>query len=410
MISLSAFFLLSTLMVFSVFFSAAETAFFSLHAMDRDFIKRHHPHIGKWVIEHISHPRKTLSTLLVGNLLVNTWATALVAFHSFELWGARATLWATAIFGLFLVGFAEMIPKILALRFKIYVALFSALPVNLFVFIFAPIRIGMKWLTDRFFHFIVRENSDASGTLSENELKVLVQIGEEEGMLDADERKRLHELFELGDRPVREIMTPRTDLAGLDADEDADKHFEIIRRNHYSRMPVFQNSMDQVIGVVDAQTYLLSSEPRIRQVMRKPIYIPETKKISDLLADFRGSRESFAVCVDEHGGTAGVVTLEDILEEIFGEFEDEYAKTQEPIRPLEGETFLVEGKITLDDFNDYFQTNIHSESETTLGGFLMEQIGEIPAKGTRYENDTFEFQVQDMQRHRIQSVIVRKKL
>lgn len=406
---IASFFLIIVLLLLSIFFSAAETSFFSLHAMDRDFIKRNHPRLGKWVLAHIDAPRKTLTTLLVGNLLVNTWLTALVAFHSLALWGPRATIWATAVFGFVLVGFGEMIPKIVALRFKVPVALISALPIHFFVILFTPIRVGMKWLTDRFFHLLVRDRSDVRNPLSEEELKVLVSIGEEEGMLDSDERKRLHELFELGDRPVREIMTPRTDLAGLDVDHDSDKHFEIIRRNHFSMMPVFQNSMDQVIGVVDAQTYLLASEPRLRQIMKKPVYIPETKKISDLLADFRRDRENFAVCVDEHGGTAGVVTLEDVLEEIFGEFEDEYSKTQNPIRPLESDSYLVEGKITLDDFNEYFLSQIQSESETTLGGYLMEQIGEIPTKGTRHENDQFDFQIQDMQRQRIRTVIVRKK-
>ena len=174
-------------------------------------------------------------------------------------------------------------------------------------------------------------------------------------------------------------------------------------------MPVFQNSLDQVIGIADTQAYLLGAEPRLRQIMKKPVFIPETKKISDLLADFRKSREDFAVCVDEHGGTAGVVTLEDILEEIFGEFEDEYAKPQSFVQPLEEGTFLVAGKITLGDFREHFQAQLQSESETTLGGYLMEQIGEIPVKGTRFENEFFEFQVQDMQRQRIRAVIVRKK-
>ncbi len=407
---MTALILIITLMLLSVFFSSAETALFSLNTMDRDYIKRNHKQLGVHVLAHIDAPRKTLTTILVGNLFVNTWLTALVAFHSFQLWGPQATIWATAIFGVILICFGEMIPKMIALRFKIQVALFSAIPIHFFAILLTPIRVGMKWLTDQFFRLLARDRSDVKNALSEEELKVLISIGEEEGMLDSEERKRLHELFELGDRPVREIMTPRTDLAGLDADEDSDKHFEMIRRNHFSQMPVFQNSMDQVIGVVDAQTYLLADEPRLRQIMKKPIYIPETKKISDLLADFRKDREDFAVCVDEHGGTAGVVTLEDILEEIFGEFEDEYSKAQTPIRPLDADSFLVEGKISLDDFNEYFQSAVQSESETTLGGYLMEQIGEIPAKGTRHENDHFEFQIQDMQRQRIRTVIVRKKL
>lgn len=409
MISLSSILILVILMVFSAFFSTAETAFFSLSKMDRDFIKRNHPRLGKWVLMHLDAPRKTLTSILIGNLIANTWATALVTSESYRSGGAQAAVVMTGLFGVVLTLFGEMVPKVVALRFKIPIAIFSAIPMYVFEIIFAPIRACMKWFTDHFFHFWARERPEVRNALSEEELKVLVSIGEEEGMLDAEERKRLHELFELGDRPVREIMTPRTDLAGLDADEDVDKHFDIIRRNHYSVMPVFQNSMDQVIGVVNTQTYLLASEPRLRQIMKKPVFIPETKKISDLLADFRQDRENFAVCVDEHGGTAGVVTLEDILEEIFGEFEDEYSKVQNPIRALDAESFLVEGKITLDDFNEFFQITLHSESETTLGGFLMEKIGEIPTKGTRYENEQMEFQIQDMQRQRIRTVIVRRK-
>lgn len=410
MISFGSIVVLAILMVFSAFFSSSETALFSLSKMDCDFIKRNHPHLGKWALLQLETPRKTLTSILVGNLTANTWATALVASESFALGGAKAAVIITTVFGILLTVFGEMVPKVIALRFKVPIALFSAFPMQFFVMLFTPIRVCMKWITDHTFRLWVRERHDARNALSEEELKVLVSIGEEEGMLDPEERKRLHELFELSDRPVREIMTPRTDLTGLDADETSEKHFEIIRRNHYSWMPVFQNSMDQVIGVVDAQTYLLASDPRLRQIMKKPIFVPETKKISDLLAEFRSEREDFAICVDEHGGTAGVVTLEDILEEIFGEFEDEYSKAQNPIRELDAESFLVEGKITLDDFNEYFGCALNSESETTLGGYLMEKIGEIPTKGMRYENEFFEFQTQDMQRQRIRTVIVRKKI
>ncbi len=402
--------LLSILLFLTIFTSAAETAFFSLSSMDRDFIQRTYPRMSKLVLQHIDQPRRTLTTLLVGNLVVNTWATAIVASESYKAGGTQSAIIATVIFGVILTGAGEMAPKIIALRLKIPIAMIAALPIEIFAWIITPLRLCLKWMTDHFFRLMTHERTDASKVLSGNELKVLAQIGEEEGMLDPEERKRLHELFELGNRPVREIMTPRPDVTGLDADEVVEKHFELIRKNHFSMMPVFQNSMDQVIGVVDVQTYLLAAEPRLRKIMKKSLFVPETKKISDLLHDFRSRRENFAVCVDEHGGTAGVVTLEDVLEEIFGEFDDEYSQTQKPVRALDAESFLVEGKITLDDFNEHFQSLIKSESETTLGGYLMEQIGEIPAKGMRYESDQFEFQIQDMQRQRVRTVIVRKKV
>lgn len=403
------FFALSILLCFSMFFSAAETALFALKKMDREFISRKHKRMSRLVDRHLNSPSRTLSTILIGNLIVNTLAAAIVASQGLHFFGVQAMFWMAALFSLVVIVFCEMIPKMLALKLKIPLALLTAFPLQIAGFVFYPIDWAMRNLIAKLFVALVKDRRETVKSLSEKELKTLIKIGEEEGVLDSFERKRLHDLFELGERPVREIMTPRTDLVGLDADESLEKHSEKILKNHFSKMPVYQNSLDQVIGVMDAQAYLLSEEPHLRQQMKKPMFVPETKKINDLLADFRKEGESFAVCVDEYGGTAGVVTLEDILEEIFGEFEDEYSKAAEPIRPLGEVGDLVEAKISLDDFNQYFKSGLASSSETTLGGYLMEKIGAIPVKGMRYEDDFFEYQIHDMARQRIRHVIVRSK-
>ena len=220
----------------------------------------------------------------------------------------------------------------------------------------------------------------------------------------------IQKLLDLGERPVKDIMTPRTDVVGLDIAGDAEMHAETIRKNHYRHMPVYEGSLDNILGAVTCLDYLLL-EPKlpVREVMRKVLFVPESKRIDDLLETFRMQNERFAVCIDEYGGTAGIVTQEDVLEEIFGEFYDEYAKVDQPIRQLETGTFVVEGKLPLQDFNEYFLSRLASEDASTVGGFLLEKMGVVPLHGAKYETEDFEFVIQSMIRHRIQHVLVRRK-
>jgi putative hemolysin len=246
--------------------------------------------------------------------------------------------------------------------------------------------------------------------ISEKELKVLVKIGEEEGILGGQERHMIQKLLDLGERPVKDIMTPRTDLIGLDIEELPEKHEELIRKYHFTRLPVFQGSLDHILGVVESQNYLLREpRPDVKQVMHEPLFVPESKRIDDLLETFKIKNERFAVCVDEFGGTAGVVTQEDILEEIFGEFYDEYAKVENPIRRLGEDHYLVEGKVNLQEFNNFFSSHLTAEEATTLGGYLFEKMGVVPVKGAVLNTEHFDFVIQDMVRQRIHQVTVRRR-
>ena len=399
------------LFLLSFFFSGAETAIFSLSKIDKRRLKEQYPTLSKWIFEHLQKPRKTLGTVLIGNLFVNTWATAIVTLMVLEIWGERRLGVALAVFTTFLVLFCEMVPKVLAVHSKIRAALFVALPLEFFAILLTPFRQFMRFVSERVLSFLSHERIDHSDMISEKELKVLVKIGEEEGVLGAQERYMIQKLLDLGERPLKDIMTPRIDLVGLDTEEPSEKHEELIKKFKYSQLPVFQGSLDHILGVVESQNYLLQ-EPRldVKKVMREPLFVPESKRIDDLLETFRSKGENFAVCVDEYGGTAGVVTQEDILEEIFGEFYDEYAKVENPIRPLAADQFLVEGKVTLQEFNEYFAAHLTAEDANTLGGFLLEKMGVVPAKGSRFETEDFDFTVQTMIRQRIHQVAVRKKI
>ncbi|OGX11434.1 MAG: hypothetical protein A2351_08995 [Omnitrophica bacterium RIFOXYB12_FULL_50_7] len=401
---------LGVLFLLSFFFSASETALFSLSKLDKRKLKEQYPHLSKWIFESLQMPRKTLGTVLIGNLVVNTLATATVTLVVLKLFGNARLGMIMAAFTIFLIVFCEMLPKILAVRSRVKMALGVSLPLKFFALLLAPFRILMRFATDRILSFLVHEKIDQSDMISEKELKVLVKIGEEEGVLGGQERHMIQKLLDLGERPVKDIMTPRTDLIGLDIKEPSGKHEELIRKFHFTRLPVFQGSIDHILGVVESQSYLLQ-EPLsdIKQVMREPLFVPESKRIDDLLETFRSKNERFAVCVDEFGGTAGVVTQEDILEEIFGEFYDEYAKVENPIRRLGEDLYLVEGKVSLTEFNDFFSAHLVAEEATTLGGYLFEKMGVVPIKGTVLNTEPFDFVIQDMVRQRIHQVMVRRK-
>ena len=402
--------ILIVLFFLSFFFSASETALFALSKLDKRKLKEQYPVLSKWIFEHLQTPRKTLGTVLIGNLIVNTWATAIVTLMVLEYSGQKRLGIAMVAFMTFLIIICEVFPKILAVRSKIKVSLLVSFPLQIFAVLLAPFRHGMRYVSERILSFIIHEKIDHSDMISEKELKVLVKIGEEEGVLRGQERYMIQKLLDLGERSVKDIMTPRIDMIGLDNEDSSEKHEEVIKKFKYSQVPVFQGSLDHILGVVNSQDYLLHEpSPSVKQVMREPLFVPESKRIDDLLETFRTRGEDLAICVDEYGGTAGIVTQEDILEEIFGEYYDEYAQVEQPIRRSTLDTFIVEGKLPLQEFNEYFAARLNAEDANTLGGYLLEKMGVVPAKGAKFSTEEFEFTIQAMIRQRIHQVQVRKK-
>lgn len=398
---------LSILFALSGFFSAAETALFSLSKIEKRRIEESHPHLGRWVIYHLNHPRQTLSTILIGNIMVQTLAAALTTLLCIDLWGSSFLGLAMTGYTLLFILFFEVIPKVMAVRQNEVTAILISWPLYILGVLLFPFRLLTRFVSDRvvsLFSSSVREHKEI---LSEDELKTLVKIGEEEGVLDGQERHMIHKLFELGERPVREIMTPRVDVSGLDVEDPPDEHERAVKKDHFTHFPVFRESLDHIIGVIETQEYMLQKGQKLEAVMKQPLYVPETKLIDELLEEFRRKNASFAVCVDEHGGTAGIVTLEDILEEIFGEFYDEYAVPDKLIRPYGYREFLVEARISLADFNEYFHTELESEEASTLGGYILEEMGEVPVSGKVLRTEEMEIRINRVVRQRILSVVVR---
>lgn len=396
------------LMLLSIFFSAIETALFSLSRIDRNRIQKYHSSLAKWVLYHLKHPRQALSTIVIGNLIVNVLATTIVTLWADEIWGVQGISLALAVFSVILILFGEMIPKIVAVRRNESISLAGAFPLFLISWVLFPIwkvtRLASDWILGK----IMKERPESIETISEDELKAMVKVGEEEGILDREERRMIQKIFDLGEHPVREIMTPRVQVLGLDMEDSVEKHLQVIRSHHHTQLPVYKGTIDNIQGVIFAQEYVLNRSVDITTLLSQPLFVPQTKRIDDLLGEFRSKKQNFAVCVDEFGGTAGIVTLEDILEEVFGEFYDEYAKVENPIRPYGYHEYLVEAKIPLSELNEKLGLQLEAKEASTLGGFILEQLEEVPEKGSALQVGGCEIRIQEVIRQRyIRSVLVK---
>lgn len=400
--------LLVVLLILAAFFAGSETALFSLTRIERRRLLEKHPRWGRMVDDLLIHPRRAIVTLLIGNNIVHTGAAAIATLAGLHLFGPKGVGLVAAVFTLALIFFGEIVPKIFAVRNNESLALAVAPLLEIISALLFPLRRIVEGVSDWILGFLVPGKKEAPHLISAQELKMLVKIGEEEGIIDKQERRMIQKLFELGERPVRSIMTPRTDLVAIRVGEPWEKQVETMKNYHFSHFPVYQDSIDQITGRVSTQEVILSGRCEITPFVKPVLYIPELKRIDELLRDFQKTDDRFAVCVDEFGGTAGVVTLEDILEEIFGEFYDEYASPEGPIRDLGGAEYLVDAKISLAQFNEFFHAKLHSEAET-LSGFILEKMGRVPRKGDTLEIPPFSFRIHDMARQRILKIWVRRK-
>jgi len=402
--------ILAVLLMLSGFFSGTETALFSLSSIEKKRLRRKYPQLAKLVLKHLQNPRRTLLTLLIGNIFVNTLATSIAALLVIKFWGPETLGFSMIIFVFLFIVLCEFFPKVLAARKNVLMSILVSYPLRVFDVLFTPIRVIAEFFSDHIEKIFKLEKSEKKETVSENELKALVKIGEEQGVFDRQERYMIQKLFELGERPAKEIMIPRVDMKALDIEDSTEEHRAAIQKYHFSYFPVYKDSPDHILGVASTQEYVLSGSNNLEEFVRPTLFVPESKRIDELLEEFRKRSADFCVCVDEYGGTAGIVTLEDILEEIFGEYYDEYAKVENPIRFFGNNEYLVDAKISLSDFCDFFHVEIEPEEATTLAGVIMEELGNVPKPGDILMTHGFRIKIQKVVRQRILTVIVGRSI
>ncbi|WP_053961007.1 hemolysin family protein [Sulfobacillus thermosulfidooxidans] len=395
----------------SAMYSMTETAMMSLsRGKVRNLVEEGHKQ-GRWLERLVEQPNRLLGTVLFGNNLTNIMASTIATGVFIYYFGSNGIAIATVVMTLFILLVAEIIPKTYAAHNSERVALRFAFFLEASARIFYPVVRVLTW----FGVGIIRlfgARAEGGRLLTEEEIRSMVEVGEEEGLLEADERQMIQGIFDLGETVAREVMVPRIDVNALPDTAPLREAWDAVIHWGHSRLPVFRKTIDDVVGVIyarDILAYLKERDPQtpIGELARPVLYIPETKKVDELLADFRRQRTQIAVVLDEYGGTAGIVTIEDLLEEIVGEIQDEYDQEDQPIRQLDDGVIDVAGMVQLEEVNDILDVDLPHEDFDTVGGLILHLLGRAPVEGEIVRWDNLEFTVSKVVGRRVARVIIK---
>ncbi|MEX1298831.1 MAG: hemolysin family protein [Desulfotignum sp.] len=406
--------LLVICLVLSGFFSSSETALFSISKIKALHIAKDGSRTGQLIVKMKQDPHTLLTTILIGNNLVNIGGSALATSIAITYFKSNAVGIATGVMTLLILVFGEIFPKSFATQHNVMVARVVIFPLYWLSRLFWPLVLLLNFIPR-----LYGSTNSSYHAVTEDELMTMVEVVEEEGEIKEAEKEYITNIFEFDDTSCCEIMTPRADMFVVDAVEKLD--IPAILSTGYSRIPVIEDSIDNVIGVLHIKDLFASyqkltvsdeqiSSLDIKAIMKKPYFIPESKKLDSLLQEFKAKKSHMAIVVDEHGGVAGLVTLEDVVEEIFGEIIDETDRMVPDIVRLKDNKWLVAGRINVEDLNKEIDINIpESVSYDTFSGFFLEQIDRIPQPGESVIIDRWTATVKDMDGNRIQSFIVKKE-
>jgi len=405
--------ILLILIALSGIFSGVEIAFFSLGKLKIRRLVKSGVAGAKIVDELMKNPRSLLITILIGNNLVNILAAALatsLALSTFEGSPEGIALGlATGIMTFMILLFGEITPKSIAIHNNAKIALLFALPMKLLMTFLYPIVFILELISSLIlgvFGVTMIEKK-----LTEEEVRSMVSMGAEEGAINREEKELIHRIFQFNDIPVHEAMTPRVEVVALDINASK-KDILKVAQTPFSRIPVYEGDIDHIIGTLHIKDLLrvVSKKKKImlRKIIAKPIFVPETKKIDKLMKQLQKERMHLAVVVDDYGVTQGIITLEDLLEELVGEIADE-SDTEPEMRKVSEGVFELEGTMHLDDIRKMAGVNCSSEEYDTIGGFVLEKLGRIPKKGEKVQLPTATIQVLKVDKNRIIEVRITKK-
>ena len=355
--------------------------------------------------------------ILSARMFINIGAVSLAAVIVYRVFSpSRLYFWLVAemvVLGLVYLVLVETLPKLLILRQGAEVSDRMTRFIEILGRVFSPLVKLLQRITGSRAAELSADSALAFGSDKDEDLTVAMQAEDEQGILEQEEREMIHSIFELGETQVKEVMIPRIDMTCVDSKHSPQQALDAIVKSGHSRIPVFKEKIDHIVGLLYAKDLLKplkegQSDFHILDLVREVLFVPETKKISELLREFQGRRMHMAVVVDEYGGTAGLVTLEDILEEIVGEIRDEYDVEEDLIKVLDERTAEVLAKINLHDLNEELGLELPDEEFDTLGGFVYDLAGEVPEKGTRWSHGNIDFTVLDVRGQRIAKVRVEK--
>ena len=370
------------LLALSAFFSSAETSLTTVNKIKMRSLAEEGNKRAQLVMKITDNSAKMLSAILIGNNIVNLSASSLTTTIALSFGAGTAVAIATGLITILILIFGEITPKTVATLHSEKIALAYAYPINFIMIIITPISVVINALA-RGILFLLRVDPNAkANAMTENELRTIVDVSHEDGVIESEEKEMIYNVFDLGEAKAKDVMVPRVHVIFADVESSYAELLEIFRENKFTRLPVFEETTDNVIGTINMKDLLLfdnKKEFQIRDILREAYFTYEHKSISELLVEMRQASLNIAIVLDEYGDTAGLITLEDILEEIVGEIHDEYDENEEEffkeINPLE---FVVEGSMNLDDLNDHIDLGLTSEDYDSLGGYIIEHLDRLP--------------------------------
>ncbi len=400
--------MLIALLVLSALFSSSETALTTVNRIRIRTLAGQGDKRAMTLLAVLQNPEKMLSVILIGNNVVNLYASSLATTVTLSLFGSKMVGVATGILTLAVLVFGEVAPKTMASRNAEQIALRAAGPVKVLMWLFTPLVFVVNNLARLVMKLFGADRPGKRELMTAEELRTIVQVGHEDGVIENSERKMIDNVFDFGDRSARDIMIPRIDMTCIDMEAGYDELMEVVREEKYTRIPVYKESADTIVGILNIKDLLFRAQDkpfRIAELMRKPLFTYEQKKTSELMVEMRKNYTNLAIVLDEYGVTAGMVTMEDILEEIVGEIRDEYDRDEEKsIRRIAPNTYLIEGNVKIDDVNEVLQLHLASEDYESIGGYVLEQLEHFPKEGECVTKGGISFTVTRMEQTRIAEV------
>jgi putative hemolysin len=402
---------LVVLVILAAFFAAAEAALVSISRLRARAIAERKVRGSQNLVPLVEDKDRFLTSILVGNTIALLAGSSLATYAAIELGLPRAALLSTIVITVVFLLFGEIIPKTIATGDSERWALRLALPTFYVSFVLAPIARTFQVITDmllRLFHIKHGQHT----YVTEEDIRALVNVGAEQKVIEEQERELIHSVMEFGDTIVREVMKPRPEMVAVSIEDSARRVLDVVISEGYSKLPVYQESKDDIVGVIHDRELLIAlangslAHSSVRLLMRPAVHVPETKKIAELLREMQRDKFSLAIVVDEYGGTAGLVTMEDLLEEIVGEIRDEHdVDEQEPISLVSDTEAVVEAGVNVEDVNAKLGTELPTEDFETIGGYTVGLFGRLPNEGEEVDaNEHTRLRVDRKHRRRILTV------
>lgn len=396
------------LILSSALFSAAEAAFRSIstlrlnQAFDEGNIKL------KSGVNLMKSPEKLRGVLLVGDNIFNISAVIVATLYFVQLGMPVHPILFLMGIGFLIIIIGEIVPKSIGSLYPEAMIHYLSPMVTVLSFLLYPLILLMLWINDLFLILIGGNPDKSKPFITEEELMSYVNASHEDGILEVEEKKMIYNVVEFGDIEVSEIMTPRTDIVSAPIDADYETLFELFKSEQFTRIPIYEENKDQIVGILNIKKWMFyEGTPEaytISEHMRQPFFTYESKKTADLFNEMRQSKHQMAIVLDEYGGTAGIVTLEDLIEEIVGEIDDEFDDEASEITPLAPNVYLIEGATHLGDVNDHLGIQLISEDFDSIGGFVIGILGRLPESGENLTYENLEIEVQAVEKNRIEAL------